>query len=51
MGALKKKERGVPRPMFNSSFSKKRTSSKSNCNSIRTGCRSNFWILGAQQGI
>ncbi len=51
MGAFKKKERRVTGPMFNSSFSKKRTSCKFNCSSIRIGCCSNFWILGAQQGI
>lgn len=51
MGAFKKKKRGVLGPMFNSSSNKKRNGCKFNCSSIRIGCQSNFWILGAQQVI
>jgi hypothetical protein len=41
--AFMKKERGVPRPMSSSNFSRKRIGCKSNCNSSRrTGCKSSF---------
>jgi hypothetical protein len=38
-----KMERGVPRPMSSSNFSRKRIGCKSNCNSSkRTSCKSSF---------
>jgi hypothetical protein len=40
--AFRKKERGVPRPMSSSNFSRKRIGCNSNCNSSRSGYKSSF---------
>jgi hypothetical protein len=43
MEAFKKKERGVPRTISSSNFSRKRIGCKSNCSSSRRiGCKSSF---------
>ncbi len=43
VGAHMKKERGVPKLMSSSNFSRKRIGCKSNCTSSRrTGCKSSF---------